>query len=64
MRPQQLLTLVNARHGTTFQLVGRYPRGENGVFAVVDRAGRRGVLKREPVARVNSAARASVATMA
>ncbi len=51
MQPQQLLEIINARHGTTFQLVGRYPRGENGAFAVVDRAGRRGVLKQEPAAR-------------
>jgi len=64
MRPQQLLEIVNAWHGTTFQLVGRYPRGENGAFAVVDRTGRRGVLKQEPAPRVNSAAWASVATMA
>jgi hypothetical protein len=51
MRPQQLLEIVNAWHGTTFQLVGRYPQGENGAFAVVDRTGRRGVFKREPAAR-------------
>jgi len=35
MQPQQLLTLVNTRHDTTFELVERYPRGENGAFAVV-----------------------------
>jgi hypothetical protein len=51
MQPQQLLALVNARHDTTFELVGRYPRGENGAFAVVDHAGRCGVLKQELAAR-------------
>ncbi len=51
MQPQQLLEIINARHGTTFELVGRYPQGENGAFAVVDRADRRGVLKQEPAAR-------------
>jgi len=51
MTPQQLLVHVNARHGTTFKLVGRYSRGENGAFAITDSAGRRGVLKQEPSVR-------------
>lgn len=43
-----LLTLVNARHETTFELVGRYATGEQGAFAIADHGGRRAVLKWEP----------------
>lgn len=45
MDAASLLTLINERHGTAFELVGRYPRGEQGAFAVADPAGERGVLK-------------------
>ncbi len=45
MDAASLLTLINERHGTAFALVGRYPHGEQGAFAVADPAGERGVLK-------------------
>jgi len=41
-----LLDEINQRHGTTFRLVRRYERGEQGAFALEDGAGRGYVLKR------------------
>jgi len=47
MQPSTLLTAINAQHGTTFTLVDRYVQGESsaGAYAVIDAAGRSGVLK-------------------
>jgi len=40
-----VLDEINRRHGTTFRLVRRYERGEQGAFALEDGAGRGYVLK-------------------
>jgi hypothetical protein len=50
MQPRTLLVTVNAQHGTTFTLAGRYAQGESssGAYAVIDAAGRSGVLKWVP----------------
>jgi len=47
VHPATLLTGINERHGTTFALAERFGDGESasGAYAVVDAAGRRGVLK-------------------
>jgi len=42
----RFLDAINQRHGTTFRLVRRYERGEQGAFALEDGAGRSYVLKR------------------
>jgi len=39
---------LNARHGTEFELVGAYEGGEVGAMRLVDREGRRFVLKQQP----------------
>lgn len=48
MKPETLLQHVNTIHGTTFELLERYPDGEQGAFAIIDWSGRRGVLKWKP----------------
>ena len=48
MKPETLLQHVNTIHGTTFELLERYSDGEQGAFAIIDRLGRRGVLKWQP----------------
>jgi hypothetical protein len=45
MKPTTLLQHINIVHGTTFALLERYADGEQGAFAVLDRTGRRGVMK-------------------
>jgi len=50
MQPSTLLAAINAQHGTTFTLAARYAHGESsaGAYAVIDDAGRDGVLKWVP----------------
>lgn len=48
---RELIRFINSRHATTFRVVGRFPRGEQGVFALVDPAGARFVLKWQPGAQ-------------
>lgn len=45
MEPEELLQRINALHGTTFALVGKYKDGEQGAFAITDQSGERYVLK-------------------
>jgi hypothetical protein len=48
MRLAELLQHINAIYQTTFALVGQYPDGEQGAFAITDHLSRRYVLKWEP----------------
>src|SRR5579863_9234831 len=43
-----LLHDINTQHGTTFELLERYPSGEQGAFVIADGSGKRCVLKWEP----------------
>jgi hypothetical protein len=46
--PSDLLEWINARHGTTYRLLHRYPGGESGAYAVRDAGGGRFALKWDP----------------
>lgn len=48
MEPASLLRQINAIHETTFELGQRYPDGEQGAFALLDKQGNRYVLKWKP----------------
>ena len=48
MKPATLLQHINTTHGTTFELLERYSDGEQGAFAIIDRSGKRCVLKWQP----------------
>jgi hypothetical protein len=48
MKLAMLLQHINIAHGTTFALLERYSGGEQGAFAIIDRSGKRGVLKWQP----------------
>jgi hypothetical protein len=47
MNVATLLQMINEQHGTVFELLERYSRGEQGPFAISDQDGRRYVLKWE-----------------
>src|SRR5687767_9380701 len=59
----ELLDEINARHGTSFRLVGRLPGGTRGAWEVAGPDGARAVLKRGEspgwVSRARRAARVS-----
>jgi hypothetical protein len=44
-RTSDILAAINQRHATTFALLDRYARGEQGAYALLDAAGDRFVLK-------------------
>jgi hypothetical protein len=48
MKLATLLQHINIAHGTTFALLERYSDGEQGAFAIIDRSGRRGIMKWQP----------------
>ncbi len=56
-----VLNEINRRHGTTFRLVRRYQRGEQGAFALEDATGRGYVLKRPAYAGYLDGVRMAVA---
>jgi len=42
---RDLIRFINTRHATAFRVVGRFPRGEQGAFEMIDAVGARFVLK-------------------
>jgi aminoglycoside phosphotransferase (APT) family kinase protein len=52
MTPEELLQLINERHGTSFVLGERFAGGEQGAFVIYDPEGNRFALKRQSAARV------------
>lgn len=48
---REVVKFINERHDTTVRVVGRFPRGEQGAFALADPGGARFVLKWRPNAQ-------------
>ena len=54
MLDRALVDEINARHGTSFRAVGRYPGGEQGALRLLDASGRPFVLKGPTLSRADA----------